>query len=229
MLEVESVTSGYGRVQVIFGISLSILEGEAVAVVGPNGAGKTTLLSTLVGLVSTWEGLIRFDDTDVSAVPAYRRVRMGMSLVPSGRSLFGPLSVEKNLQLGGGVRGVRGNGMESIFELFPELVSHRKQRVSTLSGGEQQMVAIGRALVGQPRVLFLDEPSLGLAPVVAERMYAALAELRARGQTIVVVEEKPEFVTSFADRYVVVNHGQIVAEGVTRDVNEEALARSYLG
>jgi branched-chain amino acid transport system ATP-binding protein len=231
MLEVRDLAAGYGRLQVLVGMKLSVRAGETVGILGPNGAGKTTLVETLAGLVRATRGSISLEGVDVSRKPAYERARRGLRLVPTGRALFGPLSVERNLKLGSLLhRESNGTSLEQIFEIFPILAEKRKHKASTLSGGQQQMLAIGRALIGNPKILILDEPSLGLAPVVTEQLYEALGSLKSSGQTILIVEEKIDYVLDFADRYLVVNGGRIVLEGATSEVTDHAqLSVSYLG
>jgi branched-chain amino acid transport system ATP-binding protein len=230
MLELHDLRAGYGQLQVLFDVSLEIRNGEAIALVGPNGAGKTTLVETIAGLVRTTAGTIRLDDDDITQLPAHERAKLGLSLVPTGRSLFGSLSVEKNLRLGLLLDETNPEGIERVFELFPVLGERLEQKAGTLSGGEQQMLAIARALLGRPEILILDEPSLGLAPVVTERMYAALGVLKDMGQTLLIVEEKLEFALDFAERYIVFNRGHIVREGATAELGDKMeLSQSYLG
>jgi branched-chain amino acid transport system ATP-binding protein len=230
MLEIRDLVSGYGAFRALFGISLDVRQGEALALLGPNGAGKTTLVETVAGLVRTTSGTVMLDGADITRKQAHERARIGLRLVPTGRALFGPLSVEKNLRLGSLLEPHNPGNIDLAFELFPILAERRTQKASTLSGGQQQMLAIARALVGRPEVLILDEPSLGLAPVVTEQLYAALEPLKAMGQTIVIVEEKIDFALDFADRYAVLNGGRIVAEGQSADLEDRSvLSASYLG
>jgi branched-chain amino acid transport system ATP-binding protein len=230
MLEVSSVCAGYGRLQVLFDVSLSVAEGEAVALVGQNGAGKTTLVSAIAGFVACTRGKIALAGRDITREPSHMRARSGLAVVPSGRALFGSLSVEKNLILGQLVDRDNGLDLDAAWQLFPEIERRRSQPASALSGGEQQMVAVARALLGRPRCLVLDEPSLGLAPIAVERLYGALDELKARGQTLLIIEEKTEFVIGFADRYVVFKHGEVAGEGAASELGDgRLLQETYLG
>jgi branched-chain amino acid transport system ATP-binding protein len=231
MLELRSLCSGYGRLQVLFDVSLQLDAGEAVALLGPNGAGKTTLVNTIAGLVHATDGGVYLDGEDVTKWKTHERARFGLGLVPTGRALFGPLSVERNLRLGQlSDKSGESDRLDLVFELFPVLAERRSQKANTMSGGQQQMLAIARALVGRPRVLILDEPSLGLAPVVTEQLYEALGRLNEMGQTLMVVEEKVDFALQLAERYVVLNGGQIVLEGVSAELDDATeLSVGYLG
>jgi branched-chain amino acid transport system ATP-binding protein len=206
MLTVRSLEVGYGRVPVLRGVSLEVKRGELVTIVGPNGAGKTTLLRALAGLVPVRGGTVTFEDTVLSGRPPEEIVRRGLVLVPEGRELFGPLTVRQNLALGAYSRGRAGrratlaDDLERVLTLFPALRPRLGQAAATLSGGEQQMVAIGRALMARPRLLLLDEPSVGLAPLVIREIFRTLAALKAEGLTLLLVEQNARAAFRIADR-----------------------------
>jgi branched-chain amino acid transport system ATP-binding protein len=213
MLEIRDLNAGYGHGPVIQGVSLSVARGETVALLGPNGAGKSTLINALSGTIPERSGVIRLDGQDIVRSPSHRIVGLGMVQVPEGRRMFAPMSVEDNLLLGsvrldrGGVDVARQ--FDFVYQLFPRLAERRRQATGTLSGGEQQMVAIGRALMSRPRVLLLDEPFLGLAPLVVEEIRAALERLRADGLTMVLVEQKLDIALPFTQRAHVMIKGRI--------------------
>jgi branched-chain amino acid transport system ATP-binding protein len=236
LLAVDDIAVSYGDVEVIHGVSLSVAAGEAVAILGPNGAGKTTLLRTISGFLRPKRGRIRFDERDVVGVPTHRLVALGMAQVMEGRQLFGPLSVEQNLALGAYLRFGRGRrrdideDFERIYALFPRLQERRGQQAGTLSGGEQMMLAIGRALMSRPRLLLLDEPSMGLGPIVIAAIVGALTELRRSGLTMLLVEQNPDAAMAVATRCYVLDVGRVAhessAEGLIADKD---LAKYYLG
>jgi len=235
MLEVAHLSSGYGRVSVLRDVSLEVHEGEVVTIIGANGAGKSTLLSCIAGVLPPWSGSIRFSGDEIGGMPAERIVSRGLSLVPEGRRLFGDLSVRENLELGTYAtkrnRPVKlAEGLQLVHELFPVLEERSAQRAATLSGGEQQMLAVARGLMSQPRLLVLDEPSLGLAPKVIGEIFAVLDALRERGLTILLVEQDASVALKHADRGYVLRTGEIVLSGSS----EELLANDdvrliYLG
>ncbi|HSE94053.1 MAG TPA: ABC transporter ATP-binding protein [Methylomirabilota bacterium] len=218
MLAVRDVDAGYGHVQALRRVSLRVAPGELVTIVGPNGAGKTTLLRAITGLVPVRAGTIAFEGTPIGGARTEDIVRLGVALVPEGRDLFGPLSVRDNLALGAYARsrGARRAGLaadlERVFALFPALRARLGQAAATLSGGEQQMVAIGRALMARPRLLLLDEPSVGLAPLVIREIFRALAILKAEGLTILLVEQNARAAFRIADRGYVLRPGGVMAE-----------------
>jgi len=240
LLEVRNLVAGYGRTRVLKDVSISVGSGEAVAVLGANGAGKSTLMKCIAGLVRPWEGHVLLDGTDVTAIPAEQRAALGVALAPEGRGIFATLSIEENLLLGAtslrrrfGSREARrlaDESLDRVFDLFEILRIRRKDLASKLSGGQQQMLAIGRALMAHPKLLLLDEPCLGLAPKVGNDVYAALRILRAQGQSLVVVEESTRRALGFVDRACVLKLGQKVledrAEALTRD---EELLQAYFG
>lgn len=233
LLEVSGIESGYGDLPVVRGIDLVVEEGEVVTVVGPNGAGKTTLLKTITGLVKAWSGSVRFDGRDVTRMPAHLRPEQGLVMVPEGRQLFSFMTVEENLQLGAfgkRSRKLAAQKLDEVFELFPILVERRKQLAGSLSGGEQQQCALGRAVMTLPRLLILDEPSLGLAPILVERMLDLTRSLAASGLTVLLVEQNVHDALEMADRAYVLEQGNVVMSGT----GAELLARpdlqaAYLG
>jgi len=229
LLLVESIDARYGLLQAVRDVSLEVEEGETLALVGANGAGKSTLLCTIAGSHRPAGGRIVFDGVDVTRVRAHRRVRMGIALVPEGRRLFPALTVEENLLVATAAHREGPWDVEAVLEVFPLLRAHRSARAASLSGGEQQATAIGRALMTNPRLLLVDEVSLGLAPVVVERVYAALGELSQRGTTIVLVEQDVGRALAFASRVVCMLEGRVVLEGPARDVTREQVTDAYFG
>lgn len=236
MLQVENVCSGYGKLRVLSGVSLSVASGTLVAILGPNGAGKTTLVETIMGLVVPSEGQISFDGVEITRQGPHRILRRGIALVPQGRRVFGPLSAERNLELGTLAAGRSFQSQEArrqldlVYTLFPSLAQRRGQRAGTMSGGEQQMLAIGRALMSNPKLLLLDEPALGLAPRVVARIFEAVSELRRAGMTIILVEQNVTLALAQASRVYVLNVGRIVAEDASERLRDNrALSALYLG
>jgi branched-chain amino acid transport system ATP-binding protein len=230
MLEVAQLTAGYGAVQVIHGVDLTVEGGESVALLGPNGAGKSTLLAALTGTIRRRGGKVAFEGRELGTLDSHRIVAAGLALVPEGRMVFGPFSVRDNLRLGA-LRLKRGGGRSLeerfayVYELFPRLEERAGQLAGTLSGGEQQMLAIGRALMSAPRVLLLDEPFLGLAPLIVEEIRHTLQALQDEGLTILLVEQKLDIALDFARRAYVMIKGRIVLE----EEAEALLAREDLG
>jgi branched-chain amino acid transport system ATP-binding protein len=232
MLRVDDLHTAYGPVRALDGVSFEVARGSVTAVLGANGAGKTSLLRTLSGLVRARSGRIRLEDRSIGDLPVERIVRLGMAHVPEGRGVIGELSVEENLRLGGLWRGHGGRrGLDEVYELFPQLRGRRTGTASSLSGGERQMLAIGRALMARPRLLLLDEPSLGLAPIVAAKIMALLRDLRDRtGLTVLVVEQNARAALSIADRGIVLSLGRIVADDEPARLAEDVgLRHAYLG
>jgi branched-chain amino acid transport system ATP-binding protein len=232
MLRVEGLQASYGPVRALDDVSFEVGAGSITAVLGANGAGKTSLLRTLSGLVRARAGRVLFEDRDIARLPVERIVRMGMAHVPEGRGVIGELGVEENLRLGGLFRGGGGrDGLDDVFELFPRLHERRTRPASTLSGGERQMLAVGRALMSRPRMLLLDEPSLGLAPLVSSRIMGLLGELRERtGLTVLLVEQNARAALSVADRGIVLNLGRVVADDEPAVLAaDDALRHAYLG
>jgi branched-chain amino acid transport system ATP-binding protein len=234
-LEVSALSAGYGRFDVVHDIALKVGAGEAVALLGPNGAGKTTVLKSIMGIISQRRGSIRVGGEDVSAFPAYRVARGLAAIAPEGRRLFLDQTVEDNLLLGGlHLRRYRGRLpalLKSVYALFPILYEYRRRPSSYLSGGEQQMVAIGRMLMSDPKVMLLDEPSVALSPVAVGIMVDALLKLRGRGASLLLVEQRIDVAVRVCDRLYVMTHGTIVDEMTPEDVRNEGLSiiNKYLG
>ena len=234
-LQISSLFAGYGRFDVVRDVGLRVGQGEAVALLGPNGAGKTTVLRAIMGLVKHRRGTIRVSDTDVSALPPHRIARGLAAIAPEGRRLFLDQSVEDNLMLGAyhlrrdhnRVRQL----LDSVYALFPVLQSYRTRRSSFLSGGEQQMVAIGRMLMSDPEILLLDEPSDALAPVAVDNVVKALIELRRRGASLLLVEQRVDVAIRLCDRLYIMTHGEIVDEMSPETIRQEGLGiiNKYLG
>jgi branched-chain amino acid transport system ATP-binding protein len=236
VLRVESASAFYGSIQALRNVSLHVNPGEMVALLGANGAGKTTLMKIISGLHPLAKGRLLFNGQNIAGLPAERILRLGVGQVPEGRQIFAPLTVLDNLVLGAYVR-FKGeekrdvlHDLDFIFELFPVLKERQKQRAGTLSGGEQQMVAIGRTMMSRPKLLLLDEPSLGLAPMVASGIFTAIRLLRTRGTTILLVEQNAKAALTVADRGYVLETGRIILEGETEDLlNNKEVQRAYLG
>ncbi|HEX8909580.1 MAG TPA: ABC transporter ATP-binding protein [Anaeromyxobacteraceae bacterium] len=233
VLEIRGLHAGYGDVEVLHGIELAVSAGELVALLGANGAGKTTTLRTVAGLCAPRAGEILFLGEPLSRVPAAARAGLGMALVPEGRELWPQLSVEENLQLGAYAPAARARAqrnLELVHALFPRLLERRRQLAGSLSGGEQQMCAIGRALMSEPRLLMLDEPSLGLAPIVVDQVFRALAELHAGGMTVLLVEQNLRKALELAQRGIVIETGQVKLGGTSAALlADPAIRAAYLG
>jgi len=231
-LRVESVEAGYGEIQVLWGVSLEARRGSLTVVLGPNGAGKTTLLKTISGLLLPWRGRIYLDGVEVTRVPAHRRVLLGVSHVPEGRGIFPYLTVEENLKIAtypGKLRERFRDNLEKVYSLFPILRERRRQLAGTLSGGEQQMLAIARALMQEPKLLLLDEPSLGLAPRLAAEIIELVARLRDEGLTVLLVEQYAKMALEVADYAYVMERGRIVFHGTPDEiVRDERIVEAYL-
>jgi len=232
MLEVTGLSSAYGRVEVLHGVSLEVAKGEIVTLVGANGAGKTTLLRCISGVQPMRSGTVRFDGQPIERLAAHRRVGLGLVQVPEGRHVFGPISVEDNLRLGAFTRhdGEINADIEKIYDLFPILKEKRHLHAAGLSGGQQQMLAMGRAMMARPRLLLLDEPSMGLAPVIVEQIFGVIRKLAGEGVTILLVEQNAFAALSMADRGYVVETGQIAFTGSGKDLLTDPRVRAaYLG
>ena len=232
LLEVRGLSAHYGRIQALHGVELQVREGELVCLVGANGAGKTTLLRTISGVHAASAGELTFRGRDITRMRPAARVRLGIAQVPEGRQMFGPMSVEDNLQLGAFTRPreeARAT-LEEVYALFPRLRERRDQAAGTLSGGEQQMLAIGRALMSRPKLLLLDEPSMGLAPRIVEQIFATIRALRERGVTMLLVEQNAFSALEIADRGYVLESGRIVLEGESQTLlADPRVQEAYLG
>lgn len=233
MLKVSNIEAGYGPVQVLRGVSLQVKKGEIVSVLGTNGAGKTTTLRTISGLIKAWEGSIIFNDIDITNVAPDFIVRQGLIQIPEGRQLFSEMTVLENLELGAFTDKARKNmekNLEFCYELFPILKERIKQAVGTMSGGQQQMVAIARGLMSEPKLLVLDEPSIGLSPLLTEQVFENIKEIRKTGISILLVEQNVDQALSFSDRGYVLENGVIVMEGTAKELlRNEELRKAYLG
>jgi branched-chain amino acid transport system ATP-binding protein len=231
LLELEDLHVHYGAIAALKGVSATVEEGEIVTLLGANGAGKTTTLKTVSGLRPITSGRVLFQGEDLASIPAHRRVQMGISQAPEGRGIFPGMSVVENLDMGAYARrGARQEDFDRVFELFPRLEERATQPGGTLSGGEQQMLAIGRALMARPKVLLLDEPSLGLAPKLVAQIFSIIAEINAQGTTILVVEQNAAQALKRADRAYVLETGRVVRTD-TCDVllNDDSVKAAYLG
>ena len=232
MLEVQGLASNYGRIAALRSIDVQVGEGELVALVGANGAGKTTLLRALSGVQPVSAGRVRFDGVDITDAAPDKRVRMGMVQVPEGRQVFGPLSVEDNLRLGAYLRSKAeaAAGIERVYAMFPALKQKRREAAGTLSGGQQQMLAMGRALMALPKLLLLDEPSMGLAPKLVEEIFACVRALKSAATTIFLVDQNAHAALSVADRAYVLETGRVVLSGSGAALLEdEQVKEAYLG
>jgi branched-chain amino acid transport system ATP-binding protein len=232
MLEVEGLGSHYGRIPALKGIDLHVGEGELVALVGANGAGKTTLLRALSGVQPVSAGRVRFDGADITGIAPDKRVRLGIVQVPEGRQVFAPLSVEDNLRLGAYLRNKAeaAEGMERVYAMFPALKQKRREPAGALSGGQQQMLAMGRGLMALPRLLLLDEPSMGLAPKLVEEIFACVRALKSASTTIFLVDQNARAALAVADRAYVLETGRVVLSGSGADLLEnDQVKEAYLG
>jgi len=232
-LSIDSIHAAHGDMQALWDVSLEVHEGEIVTLIGPNGAGKTTLMRVIAGLHQPLSGSIELGRTVLHTLPAYRIVEEGVILVPEGRRLFGGLSVLDNLDLGAYTRRARESRFKTlrhVFELFPILEERQKQRANTLSGGQQQMLAIGRALMGLPGLLMLDEPSLGLAPLIVENIFEIVKRMNQQGVTIFLVEQNARQALEMADRAYILEQGRIVGKGTGKDLlHNDEVRQAYLG
>jgi branched-chain amino acid transport system ATP-binding protein len=227
MLEVENVSAGYGLVQILWDVSFKIKEKEIVSIVGPNGAGKTTLVKTIIGLLSPKSGTIRFKGESIGKLPPYEIVKKGINLIPEGREIFPRMTVDENLRLGAYIVADKSKVKESkerVYQIFPVLKKKEKLLAQTLSGGEQQMLVIGRSLMSNPQLLILDEPSLGLAPIIVEKVLDTLSKINEDGVTILLVEQNIRDSLTIANRGYVLEEGKIIIEGEGR----ELLANSHI-
>jgi branched-chain amino acid transport system ATP-binding protein len=232
LLEVRDLHVHYGKIEALRGITLNVDRGEVVTLIGANGAGKSTTLKTISGLRKVSSGRVVFDGHDITGVPGHRRVEMGMCQAPEGRGIFPGMSVTENLEMGAYARprAALAEDFDRVFTLFPRLSERKKQPGGTLSGGEQQMLAIGRALMARPQLLLLDEPSMGLAPMLVAQIFSIISEISAQGVTILLVEQNASQALQRADRAYVLETGQIVKEAPARDLlDDESVRAAYLG
>jgi len=232
LLELTDLRVAYGRIEVLRGVSLSLRVGERLALIGANGAGKTTLLKAVAGLLPVLDGRVQLQGADVTTQAAHRRLPQGMALVPEGRGIFADLTVHENLLMGAYCRDddAIDSDLDSQYRRFPRLAERREQAAGTLSGGEQQMLAIGRALMGRPRLLLLDEPSMGLAPIMVERIFAVLREVCADGVTLLLVEQNARLAMQLCERTVVLEHGAISLQGDSAELaRDPRVMAAYLG
>ena len=233
MLTLENVSVNYGAIEALRGVSMHVEQGEVVTLIGANGAGKTTTLRTITGLLSPSQGSISFENESIGGMPAHKLVARGISMSPEGRGVFANLSVRENLQMGAYLQKDKrqiASDMESCFKRFSRLKERESQKAGTLSGGEQQMLAIARALMSRPRLLLLDEPSLGLAPRIVHTIFEAVDEIRAEGTTILLVEQNAHAALRHSDRAYVLETGQIVMEGPSKELAADPrIKEAYLG
>ena len=233
LLKLDSVVAGYGQIMAIKGINLEVNEGDIVALIGSNGAGKSTTINTISGLIRPRSGTITFDGIDIARVPPHKIVEAGISQVPEGRGIFGRLTVLENLEMGAYRRG--GNvdleeDLDKIYTLFPRLKERLKQAGGSLSGGEQQMLAIGRGLMARPRLMLLDEPSMGLSPILTEVIFQTIVDINRQGTTLLLVEQNAQLALAIANRASVLESGEIVLEGPAAELREDPQVRAvYLG
>ena len=233
MLEIKDLFVSYGMMEVLHGISLNVQTGELVSVIGPNGAGKTTLIKTIMGLVQPKSGAVLYDGQDISHIPAHKRAEMGIGYVPEGRHVFGRLTVEENLAIGAysskDKEKLKKN-IEMVYDIFPRLGERREQLARTMSGGEQQMLAMGRALMSKPKIILMDEPSMGLSPIFVNEIFDIIKEVSESGTTVLLVEQNAKKALSIADRAYVLETGSITLEGKADDLlHDESVQKAYLG
>jgi branched-chain amino acid transport system ATP-binding protein len=233
MLKLENVSVNYGAIEALCNISMRVEKGEVVTLIGANGAGKTTTLRTITGLLEPRQGRVVFEDEDIGGKPTHKLVARGISMSPEGRGVFANLSVRENLQMGAYLKKNKreiAEEMEHAFRMFPRLKEREAQKAGTLSGGEQQMLAMGRALMSKPRLLLLDEPSLGLAPLVVHTIFEAIEEIRSKGTTILLVEQNAHAALGHSDRAYVLETGRIVMEGPSKQLADDPrIKEAYLG
>ena len=233
MLELDGIRTAYGQATALWDVSMSVAEGELLCVVGPNSAGKSTLINSIAGLLRISAGRLVFEGEDISTLPAHRFCERGIALVPEGRRLFTEMSVRENLEIGSYLRGAkarRAQSLDQVMALFPVIAEKLEHPAGTLSGGQQQMVAIGRALMAKPRLLLLDEPSLGLAPSIVLDMFKAIREIHAGGMAVLLVEQNVAMALEIAERAAVLEEGRIVASGSPSELmSQPVLRRAYLG
>ncbi len=233
ILEIENLETGYGEVQILWDISLQAKKSRLTTVIGSNGAGKTTLMRAIVGMLPSWKGKILFEGKDITKLPAYKRAEMGLVMVPEGRMLFPEMTVFENLEMGAFTPRARGKikeNLEYVFSLFPRLKERLEQKAGTMSGGEQQMVAIGRGLMASPKILIFDEPSLGLAPKLVIEVFEAIEKLRREGVSMLLVEQNVHLSLTISDYAYVMAEGKMVMDGPGKELAEkDEIRKAYLG
>ena len=233
MLEIKDLEVYYGMIQAIKGVSFDVNEGEVIALIGANGAGKTTILHTITGLINAQKGSVWFEGKDITKVPAHKIVSMGMAHVPEGRRVFANLTVLQNLKMGAYTRKDKTEieqTLDSIYKRFPRLMERQNQLTGTLSGGEQQMLAMGRALMSHPKIILMDEPSMGLSPIFVNEIFDIIKSVSASGTTVLLVEQNAKKALSIADRAYVLETGKIVLSGKASDLlNNDSIKKAYLG
>lgn len=232
-LVVEGIESGYGGVQILWGVSLELRENLLTTLVGSNGSGKTTLLRSIMGLVPPWKGSVKFDGKDITHLSPHEKAEMGLAMVPEGRQLFTDMSVEENLELGATPRHSRADykkNLEWVFELLPRLKERRTQTAGTLSGGEQQMLALARGLMSKPRIMMIDELSLGLSPLLVLNLFGLVTRLKSQGHTMLLVEQNVQMALAVSDYAYVLNNGRVEISDQARKVRQmESVRKAYLG
>lgn len=233
MLEIHDIEVYYGVIQAIKGISFEVNQGEVIALIGANGAGKTTTLQTITGMISPKKGSVIFDGQDITKIPGHKIVSMGMAHVPEGRRVFSQLSVLENLKMGAYTRKDKAEieeTLKTVYKSFPRLEERKNQAAGTLSGGEQQMLAMGRALMSKPKIICMDEPSMGLSPILVDEIFHIIQEISAAGTTVLLVEQNAKKALSIADRAYVLETGNIVLSGDAKELmNNEQIKKAYLG
>lgn len=233
MLEIRDLEVYYGMIQAIKGVSFEVNQGEVIALIGANGAGKTTILHTITGLLSPKKGSVIFEGKDITKIPAHKIVSLGMAHVPEGRRVFSDLSVYENLKMGAFTRKNKNEFEEilrKVYDRFPRLEERKNQMAGTLSGGEQQMLAMGRALMSKPSIILMDEPSMGLSPILVNEIFDIIQEVSKSGTTVLLVEQNAKKALSIADRAYVLETGKIVLDGKAEDLlNDESIKKAYLG
>lgn len=233
ILEISGLESGYGEVQILWGVDLKLEPGLLTSLVGGNGAGKTTMLRSVMGSIKPWQGSIKFEGKEISGLPAYKKPDLGLVLVPEGRQLFTSMTVDENLEMGATNRRAKANvkkNIEKVYELFPRLKERLSQQAGTLSGGEQQMLAVARGLMAEPKILMFDELSLGLAPVLVLNIFQTLRRLKDEGLTMLLVEQNVHLALSISDYAYVLSEGRVTLEGPAEQVSKDKMVqKAYLG
>jgi len=233
VLEIRDLNSGYGEIQILWGATLSLEEGKLTSLVGGNGVGKTTLLRTMMGLTRPWSGSVWFDGKEITYLPPHAKAEMGLVLVPEGRQLFTDMTVAENLEMGASPRHARPHytrNLERVYQLLPRLRERQSQKAGTLSGGEQQMLAVARGIMSEPRVLMIDELSLGLAPVLVLSLFQTLLQLKELGITLLLVEQNVQMALAVSDFAYVLSQGRVELQGLSRDLAQnEHVRATYLG